>query len=309
MHERRPDGATCIGPPANESASLDAHDGVSRTLSSVVGCAIVSSSGILAILVSPIYAALAVASSERLVPTLPYRLISLCVSFGPLIAVCCQACLSRGEAVVRETTVDDLERLEIECRRSNNRPARRTGPTHHLNRDRRQRDFFFCLQPCCRASSLLAADAALDTLGVVDRVIDQGNIPQTANFDIALPSGYDEIEIGLYGFGSTVSGVGLNLQVSTDGSTFLSSSYSYAGNYVTTADTTYHGYSVAGTGTNIPVSNLFPAGRLAQLRVKVSRPVGTGNKLIHAWMDQVGTDLNPLQLNVVGSWLGGQAGW
>lgn len=153
-----------------------------------------------------------------------------------------------------------------------------------------------------------SADAALDTLGVVDRVIDQGNIPQTANFDIALPSGYDEIEIGLYGFGCSVSGAGLNLQVSTDGSTFLSSGYSYAGHYITTADTTYHGYSAAGTGNNIPLSNLFPAGRLAQLRVRVGRPDGTlGNKLIRANMDQVGTDLQPVQLNVMGGYLGGTA--
>ncbi|MCS3449564.1 MULTISPECIES: hypothetical protein [Bradyrhizobium] len=153
-----------------------------------------------------------------------------------------------------------------------------------------------------------SADAALDTLSVVDRVIDQGNIPQTANFDIALPSGYDEIEIGLFGFGCSVSGAGLNLQVSTDGTTFLSSSYSYAGHYITTADTTYHGYSAAGTGSNIPLSNLFPAGRLAQLKIRLARPDGTsGNKLIRANMDQVGTDLQPVQLNVMGGYLGGTA--
>jgi len=153
-----------------------------------------------------------------------------------------------------------------------------------------------------------SADAALDTLGVVDRVIDQGNIPQMANFDITLPSGYDEIEIGLFGFGCSVSGAGLNLQVSTDGTTFLSSSYSYAGHYITTADTTYHGYSAAGTGSNIPLSNLFPAGRLAQLKIRLARPDGTsGNKLIRANMDQVGTDLQPVQLNVMGGYLGGTA--
>ncbi|WP_051346510.1 hypothetical protein [Bradyrhizobium sp. th.b2] len=134
--------------------------------------------------------------------------------------------------------------------------------------------------------------------------IDQGNIPQTANFDIALPAGYDEIEIELYGFGCTVSGSGLVMLVSTDGTTFPTANYSYTGRFTTTADTTYHAF-VSTSAANILSSLTFPVGGMSTLRVKVQRPDDTTtHKVIMGRLEQADANGFPAELSVAGMYLG-----
>jgi|GEM_PF-4455198 len=141
-------------------------------------------------------------------------------------------------------------------------------------------------------SNITSQDAALTSLGIIDRVIDQGAIPQTQNFDVPLPTGYDEIQIDLFGFGSTTTGSGLNVFVSTDGTTFPTSGYSYTGNYQSTADTTMHTFSSA-SAANIAAGLTLPVGGMSMMRVRVLRPGDTTTKkMIVVKTDQ--QDLNGL---------------
>jgi hypothetical protein len=118
----------------------------------------------------------------------------------------------------------------------------------------------------------------------------QGDIPQTPSFDVALPSGYDEIVIELRGFGTTSDQAAVVMTVSTDGTAFPTSGYSYVGNYMnTSAPATFNGFGSA-SASNILCSNGLPLGGVASSTVRIRNPGNAAApKLLRAETDQQDT--------------------
>jgi hypothetical protein len=72
---------------------------------------------------------------------------------------------------------------------------------------------------------------------VTDRyLIGSGNLPAAANLDVALPAGYDAVEIEIIGMSGPADAATV-IYVSNDGVTFPSANYAYVGEYLNTTST------------------------------------------------------------------------